>query len=282
MVGVGNQMRTNNHLLPSADLINRVIAVENAYSVSRIRVLQSLPGNPVGIEVREIGDNAVALMAKNFPNPNFNRVAGLNGKQVKEVAPLVRWYRDNEVAPRFEILPREGDGELGRELSRLGLYPSEFHTALVRDVSPVPDVRSAALVQVTDTARMDAFLDAYIAGWKIPDGAGFKRNVSAGWLNRPGWSLYFARVDGKPAAEGILYVRDGVGYLADASCDPGFRGRGLHAALLARRIAEAAKAGADLVCSGAAYLSTSHRNMERAGMRILFNRAIWTDLNLES
>ncbi len=56
----------------------------------------------------------------------------------------------------------------------------------------------------------------------------------------------------------------------------------LHAGLLARRIAEAGQAGADIVCSGAAYLSTTHRNMERAGMRILFNRAIWTDLKLKS
>src|SRR4051812_7842033 len=64
-------------LLPSPDLIDRVIATANAYSVSRIRVLQELPGNPVGIEVREIGDDAIALMAKHFPNPNFNRVAGL-------------------------------------------------------------------------------------------------------------------------------------------------------------------------------------------------------------
>ena len=63
----------------------------------------------------------------------------------------------------------------------------------------------------------------------------------------------------------------------EASCDPKFRGRGLDAALLSRRIAEAGKAGADLVCSGAAYLSSSHRNMERAGMRVLFNRMIWTD-----
>jgi len=266
-------------LLPSAALVDRVIAIENAYSVSRITVLQILPGNPVGIEVRAVGDNAVALMAKHFPNPNFNRVAGLNGDQAGEIEPLVRWYRDNGIAPRFEILPRESDGELGRELSRLGLYPSAFHTALVRDAGPVADAGDVRLEQVTDAATMDAFLDAYIAGWKLPDGAGFKRNVSAGWLDRPGWSLYFARVDGKPAAEGILYVRDSVGYLADASCDPAFRRRGLQAALLARRIADAREAGADFVCSGAAYLSTSHRNMERAGMRILFNRAIWTDLH---
>jgi len=110
-------------LLPSPDLIDRVVATANAYSVSRVKVLQELPGNPVGIEVREVGGSAVALMAKRFPNPNFNRVLGLKREQAGEIEPLVRWYRDNGVAPRFEVLPREGDGELGRELARLGLYP---------------------------------------------------------------------------------------------------------------------------------------------------------------
>jgi len=147
----------------------------------------------------------------------------------------------------------------------------------VRDVAAPPDIGNVVLEQVTNAATMDAFLDAYIAGWAIPDGPGFKRNVSTGWLNRPGWSLFVACVDGKPAAEGILYVKDGVGYLADASCDPNYRRRGLQAALLARRITDARHAGASLVCSGAAYLSTSHRNMERAGLRILFNSAIWTE-----
>jgi len=267
-------------VLPSLDLIDRVVRIENAYSVSRVTVLQSLPGNPVGVEVRRIGDGAIALMAKHFPNPNFNRVAGLSGDQVGEIEPLVNWYRDNGVKLRFEILPRESDDALGRELSRLGLYPSSFHTALVRDTAPAtPAVRADTVEKVTDAAGMEDFLNAYIAGWKIPDGEGFKRNVREGWLDRTrlGWSLFLARVDGRPAAEGILYVADGVGYLADASCDPQFRGRGLQAALLARRIAEARGAGAGFVCSGAAYLSTSHRNMERAGMRILFNRSIWTE-----
>ena len=263
-------------LLPSLDLIDRVIAIENAYGLSRVTVLQSLPGNPVGIEVRRIGC-AIALLAKHFANPNFNRVAGLKADQAGEVEPLVRWYRDNNIAPRFEILPRENDGELGRELSRLGLYPSEFHTSLTRDVSPVASAPEAAIEQVRDAASMDAFLDAYIAGWKIPDGPGFKRNVSTRWLNRLGWSMFLVRVDGQPAAEAILFIENGVGYLADASCDPAYRRRGLQAALLARRIAVAREAGAEFVCSGAAYLSTSHRNMERAGMRILFNRSIWTE-----
>jgi ribosomal protein S18 acetylase RimI-like enzyme len=83
-------------------------------------------------------------------------------------------------------------------------------------------------------------------------------------------------VDGRPAAAATLFMHGKTGYCADAATDPAFRRRGLHAALLARRIADAAAAGADFVCSGAEFLSASHRNMERAGMRMQFIRAIWT------
>ena len=269
-----------NPVLPSSDLIDRMVAIEIAYTVSRLKVLEALPGNPVGAAIRELGGGAVALMAEHFPNPNFNKVAGLRASQVGEIEPLLRWYRDHGARARFELLPRQDHAELGRELSRLGLYPSEFHTALVRDTSPAaPALASDTVERVADAAGLDDFLDAYIAGWKIADGAGFKRNVRTGWLERThsGWSFYLARIDGRPAASAILYVADGVGYLADASCDPAFRRRGLQAALLARRIADARGVGAQFVCSGAAFLSTSHRNMERAGMRILFNRSIWTE-----
>jgi GNAT superfamily N-acetyltransferase len=130
---------------------------------------------------------------------------------------------------------------------------------------------------VTGAEAMEALLDAYIAGWQIPgDFDQFKRNVRP-WLFQPGWSLFLAHVAGKPVATAILFVEDGVGYLADASCDPSYRRRGLHMALLARRISKCCAAGVEFICSGAALLSTSHRNMERTGLRIQFIRSIWTE-----
>jgi hypothetical protein len=108
-------------ILPSASLIDRTIAIENSYTISRMQVLESLPGNPVGIAFRHVGGTAtgersdavprtaMGLMAKHFPNPNFNKIAGLRGGQEREIAPLVNWCREHGVTPRFEILPREGD-----------------------------------------------------------------------------------------------------------------------------------------------------------------------------
>jgi hypothetical protein len=52
----------------------------------------------------------------------------------------------------------------------------------------------------------------------------------------------------------------------------------LQTALLAHRLRHAAEQGATHVCSGAAFLSSSHRNMVRAGMTLQFVRGLWTRL----
>jgi hypothetical protein len=265
-------------ILPSADLIDRTLRIENAYTVSRMQVLQGLPGNPVGVAFREIGGAAIGLVAQSFPNPNFNKIVGLAAGQESEIEALVAWCRDQGVKPRFEILPRTGDGVLCRELARLGFAVSDFHTSLIRDTAPMAAVaRSGDVEEVTTPQMLEEFLNAYCAGWAIPDCEGFKRNVRPHWLGREGWSLFLARDSGHPAASAVLCICDKVAYLADASCDPAYRRRGLQLALLQRRISEAIAAGVDFICSGAAFQSGSHRNMERAGMRIQFIRSIWTE-----
>jgi GNAT superfamily N-acetyltransferase len=140
-----------------------------------------------------------------------------------------------------------------------------------------PPAEGTSVERVESAAVLEDFLDAYIAGRGIPDGAGFKANVRP-WLDEPGWQLYLARCGNCPAAAAILFLNEKVGYCADATTDPAFRGRGLQSALLARRIEDARTAGVDFVCSGADFLSQSHRNMERAGMRVQFVRALWTAL----
>ena len=197
----------------------------------------------------------------------------------QQIEALAEWYRVQGVKVRFEIVPGYCDAAVGRELARLGYYQSGFHTSLVcepqlKAPAAAPDI---AIERIDEAAALDQFLATHAAGWSIADVPGFKANVR-GWLGQPGWSLYLARLDGKPAATAILYVADKVGYCADAATDPAFRGRGLQSALLHRRIADASAAGVDFICSGADFLSRSHRNMERAGMRVLFVRGLWTAL----
>jgi GNAT superfamily N-acetyltransferase len=275
----GPTMVRISRLTPSIEITHRAIAAETAYTISRMRILERIPGNPVGIAYRKVGD-ATALSALNLPSSSFNSVVGLRAGQASEIESLVQWYRARGQAARFEIAAGDYDPSLGRELVRLGFFQSGFHTALIGECEP--DIQAPigiSVEPVMTTADMEDFLTAYVAGWGIPDAnrEQFKANVRP-WLGEPGWSLYLARVDERPAATAILFIHEDVAYLADVATDPAFRTRGLHLALLARRLQDARASGADFVCSGANFLSTSHRNMERVGMRVLFLRAAWTPL----
>jgi ribosomal protein S18 acetylase RimI-like enzyme len=271
---------TENRLLPSVQLIERVLATDVSYTISRMRVLERIPGNPIGIGYRRIDEKAVALVSVFLPA--FRRVIGLRPGHEGEIEALVAWYRSYGVKPTFEIVPGMYDAALGRELARHGFLPSGFHAALIgepdRSTQPNPDIDTDLDIErvVSDEAT-ERYLDAYVAGWGVPDKdhAQFKSNVRP-WRQQPGWSLYLARVDGRPAAAATLYVADRVAYLADATTAPAFRGRGLHAALLRQRIRDAGAAGVDFIFSGAEPMGTSHRNMERAGLRLYFHRTKWT------
>jgi ribosomal protein S18 acetylase RimI-like enzyme len=238
-------------------------------------VLERIPGNPIGIAYRWFDEAAVALMAR---LPPFCRVVGLRTGHTHHIEPLARWYAEHDIKPTFEMVPGQDDASLGRELARLGFYQSGFHASLIGEPAAAECADGEVAIERVVTANaMNDYLDAYVAGWGFPakDHAQFKINVRP-WLEQAGWSLYLARVNGRPAAAATLYVHDRVGYLADSATDPSFRRRGLQLALLRRRMHDAGVYGADLVFSGAQPFSSSHRNLERAGMRLQFVRAKWT------
>jgi hypothetical protein len=243
-------------------------------------VLERLPKNPIGVAYRRIDERIAALMARQIPSPSFNRVVGLRGGDERHIAPLVAWYREHDVNVRFEIVPGDDGAALGRELARHGYHQSGFHAALAcRADDAIATTHATDIEHVRTAAAMEDFLAAYVAGWGFPEKQHphFKANVRP-WLHQPGWSLYLARVDGRPAATATLFVHGKTAYCADATTDPAFRRRGLHSALLHRRITDAKLSGVDLIISGAEFLSASHRNMERIGMRLMFMRAIWSSL----
>jgi ribosomal protein S18 acetylase RimI-like enzyme len=268
-------MQSSDAAVPSLDRMQRTLAVDISYTVSRMKVLERLPGNPIGINYRWVDETAVALMSR---LPSFSRVVGLRAGHEQRIEELVSWYREQGIKPTFEMVPGHYAASLGRELTRFGFFQSGFHVSLIGE--PVRTARtddSLTIERVATADTMEDYLDAYVAGWGLAekDRAQFKVNVRP-WLNQSGWSLYVGRLDGQPAAAATLYLKDGVGYLTDATTSPAFRRRGLQSALLRRRISDAAAADVDTVFSGATPFSTSHRNMERAGMRVQFVRSLWT------
>jgi GNAT superfamily N-acetyltransferase len=256
----------------SPEIVRRVRLAECRYTLARLRVLERLPGNPVGVEYKLMGD-AFALSSF-IPNSSFNRVVGLSDEQADEVPALAAWYASRKINGVFEINPGAPCPAVMAALTRAGYAQSGFHAVLFGAPSAAPAPDAGVSVEVVTAQTLEAFLDCYSLGWEVTNPEGFKTNVR-GWLQEPGWTLYLGRYEGKPAGGAILYMDETTGYCADSAVDPAMRGHGVHQALLRRRLEDAGRNGADLVCAQAAYLSTSQRNMIRAGLAMLHTKAIW-------
>jgi hypothetical protein len=92
---------------------------------------------------------------------------------------------------------------------------------------------------------------------------------------REGALSFFAEVEGRPIATGVLSIDRGVALLAGASTIPEGRQQGAQLALLERRLRYAADQGCDIAMMCAQPGSASQRNAERHGFRIAYTRIKW-------
>jgi GNAT superfamily N-acetyltransferase len=97
---------------------------------------------------------------------------------------------------------------------------------------------------------------------------------------RPGWSFHLAFDGDEPVAAGALHVAGAAGWLGFGATLPSHRGRGAQGALLAARIAEAARRGCATVVTETGERtedrpSASYRNILRAGFEEAYLRANW-------
>jgi ribosomal protein S18 acetylase RimI-like enzyme len=217
---------------------------------------------------------AVAAVDPSRPQLDFvNRVYGLWPEDAQQVREIVRLYRTRGVRGWFELAPSEAFARLAEALTGAGAAQIAFHSVL----HGAPRAAEPALeVGEVEAANVSLFADVLLRGHGVPEPERARDPASVErWLGIRGWRLYLARVDGEPAGAAVLTLSDGVGYLANASTLPEYRGRGVQTALIARRLADASAAGVELVCSGTAFGSTSQRNLERAGLRIAYTKAVW-------
>jgi hypothetical protein len=206
-----------------------------------------------------------------------NRIAGLRAADLPELEGLLARYALAGVAPWLELAPHDGYEALAAALHAAGAAQIGFLSLLAAPAGPPPPARADVAVERVDAGALDAFGQTLLAGFEAPPDvwAEDHEHVFRHWPRDPGTSLYVARLDGRPAAAAVLFVHEGVGYLANASTVPAFRGRGAQAALIRRRLADAAAAGCELVAALTTVAGQSQRNLERGGLRVLANRAVW-------
>lgn len=262
------------------ELIRSFEEIDAVHTRQRMEGIQAQPNNPWGIDIRRFG-RATAFKAEKLPNPFFNRVVGLGVDELPELHGLMSFY-DGSGPFSLELVPNDISPELGQQLHDFGFVHTRFHGGFFGSTSssggcgfetPV----SVVVKRVDNPYAFEQFLDVNFGGFELPTAIrDFVLVNMRHWMSIPDWHLYLAFVDEVPAGCAILQTREKLGYLASAATLPVFRGRGLQRCLLQARIAAAQDAGCELVCSQAEFGSVSHHNLEKAGLRLAYTKAIWT------
>lgn len=257
------------------ELVERLEALQTVHMTSRLGCIAEAPGNPGRMEIRQFGHSTAFRMAGagGWEYPNY-----CDGAEVSELDRIIAYYQETGIPPRFELSPAELTPELGLALQQRGFHHSRSHTVLygVPVAQPPAAPANVTVDEVTSAADLETFLDVTLAAFGMKPGAteGAKVNQRR-WLHRPGWTLFLARIGGRPAGGAVLYVHDRIGYLAYAGTPEEFRGRGCQAALIHARIARAAALGCEYVAGAAAFGSPSQRNQQRAGLQVAYLQSVW-------
>lgn len=213
----------------------------------------------------------------------MNKVVGLGFDGLPDEAVLgeiERTFAARGSATRVE-LSNLADPEITALLSGRGYRLVEFENVLGRPVGderpPVTDV----LVRRADD--LTAWVNVVVEGFAHPDGEGpvsheqFPADIierAERDMEKAGATAYVALCDGAVAGGGMMRLAGPIAQLAGAATAPAYRRRGVQAALLAARLAEAADAGCEIAVVTTAPGSKSQHNVQRRGFQLLYTRAI--------
>lgn len=245
---------------------------------SRLTAIQEINGNPMGVEIQKFGD-ATAFSVTNIPGPSFNTVKGLTDNDEKYVEDIIRFYNQKEIPVRFELTPAHVSSDLLTYLNKLGFYQLDFHTSLYRVTdSMLSEEEAEPQISIRELERdeFDTFAEIYTKGFQMP--SFLKSDVAQNnkiLYNNQNWTFYLASIDNVPAGIGVLFIKDSIATLAAAATVPSLRKKGIQSALIRKRIYQASLEECDLIVGQAKFGSTSQTNMEKAGMKIGYTKAIW-------
>lgn len=245
---------------------------------SRLGAIKAINRNPMGVEIQKFG-NATAFSVKNIPGPSFNTVKGLTNDDEKYIENIINFYKQKEIPVRFELTPAHVSSDLLTYLNRLGFYQLDFHTSLYKttETKIIEEIIEPKIsIRELKTDEFDIFAEIYTKGFKMP--AFLKSGVAQNnkiLYNNQNWTFYLASIDNCPAGIGVLFIKDHIATLAAAATIPSLRNNGIQSALIKKRLYQAYLEECDLIVGQAKFGSISQNNMERAGMRIGYTKAIW-------
>ena len=216
----------------------------------------------------------------------YNKVAGLGFGGVPSPAAWdeIEWAYAALGAPVQVELAHLADPAIGALLTGRGYRLILFDNVLGLVLRGGPERVTPPGVEVRPSGEeeFEAWLDVVLGGFAHPDTQRvplrdeLPREVIAGAgrdFAAAGGIRYIALRDGVVAGGARLCMAEGVAQLAGATTAPEHRRRGVQAALLSARLADAAAAGCGIAVVTTLPGSKSQQNVQRQGFDLLYTRA---------
>lgn len=239
-------------------------------SFTRFNARRTLRRQPPHLETRRFGEVVVAFRDPVAADPYYNRVVGLDGDSLGLLEELLPWYQQVGRTCRVELHPQAAVPEVLAHLADRGFALVDTSCLLAMratDIGP-----PSARVPVRRAQRQD--LDAVFDLWEL-DGEPISaelRQARADAQLAPEFPIHLALLEGRPAAMATTYRSHGFAWLSNAITAPDHRRQGCHIALLEHRLWDCRRSGCRWAITDTTFGSVSHRNAERAGMRVAFLR----------
>jgi hypothetical protein len=177
------------------------------------------------------------------------------------------FYGHRGLPSQLELHPLVAERD-ARLLTRWGYRPEGATTMLERDIGTDPPIPGRFEVEVLTSRKLD-WTDLVVAGISdtTPTSELARVRRTTHVCASAASTLVAIRVDGRLAGGGALGVTGDVAFLFCASTLPGYRRQGVHAALIAARLALGHSRGATFAFMTAAPDSPAVHSAEAAGFR---------------
>ncbi len=197
---------------------------------------------------------------------------GMNGPvSAADLDYIEAFYKERGSQINIDLCPL-ADPTLTELLGSRGYRCVEFGNVMVRRLSPPMEFHDPRVERATEESA--ALWSRTLAeGFFEHEPAVEELEIGLYLFHMAGAGAFLARHDDVPAAGGALAIHpDGLATLfADATLTQ-HRGRGLQAALIFARLAEATDRGADMATAATLPGTVSHRNYERCGFRVAYTK----------
>lgn len=158
----------------------------------------------------------------------------------------IEWLRSREVDYRVSVSEdRPGTTAAEDWLASRGYEPGSAMRRYLRPATTrVADSSSGVTIRELDALETEGMSHIIAKSLKL---SGLATVLIFGLPEQEGWRCYSARLDGREVACGSMLTMDKLALLALDATMPAARGHGCQTALIARRLADAARAGCENV-----------------------------------